>query len=377
MRYFVVLFMGMLVFVHAYMFFSLRRAFRPGAWLWIALVILIAGIAPFFLRMQLRLRYDAPQLIRFSYIWIALLILMCILLLARDGAHLAGWMIDRLAGSHWFAWFGTRGSVRVALLLGLLGFFYALYEGTAIRVRTLTLPTALLPDSVERLRIVALSDIHIEVFTSIHAIEKMVALANSQQPDIIAVVGDFVDGQYASDSPQVQALAQLQAPLGKFAVLGNHELYAGYDASIRFIRDAGFTLLQGDAVEAGGIIIAGVDDPQRYGRRSIADTLSQIDNPDRFVFLMSHRPEAPENSLGRFDLEVAGHTHGGQIWPMRYFIKYLNHGFVQGINRLTAPPQRPRDESIVYVSNGTRYWGPPIRFLTPPEITVIDLVKAQ
>ncbi len=365
MRYFVILFMGMLLFVHAYMFFSLRRAFRPGAWQWIALAVLAAGILPFILRMQLRLRYDAPQLIRFSYLWIALLIIMCIFLLARDGLHLAGWLT------------GTRGSVRVALLLGLLGFFYALYEGSAIRVRTLTLPTAHLPDSVERLRIVALSDIHIEVFTPIKTIEKMVALANSQQPDIVAVVGDFVDGQYASDSPQVRALAQLHAPLGKFAVLGNHELYAGYDASVRFIRDAGFTLLQGESTEAGGIVIAGVDDPQRFARKSISETLSEIDNPEKFIFLMSHRPEAPENSLGLFDLQVAGHTHGGQIWPMRYFIKYLNHGFIQGINRLPAPPERPRDESIVYVSNGTRYWGPPIRFLTPPEITVIDLVKAQ
>ena len=368
MRYFPILFLSLMVFVHLYLLICLRRTFKPGAWLWIGYGIIALGFTLSYFRGWVRFFAPSPVFSHILYMWMGFLIILCLFLAARDALALFLHLFSR----SWHA-----PSLRIAFLCGILGFVYASHEAKAIRIRTVTLPTARLPDNVETLRIVMLSDLHIQPFTPISVIDNVVRLANDQHPDILAVVGDFVDGQYADDSPQVEALSKMDGAFGKFAVLGNHERYSGYEASKAFIQASGFTLLQGDIAEAGGIAIAGVDDPIFPGRTGIPETLAKIPDADTFVLLLSHRPEAPEEAIGLFDLELSGHTHGGQIWPARYVMPYLNNGFTQGANRLDAPEERPRDRSVVYVSNGTRYWGPPVRFLTPPEITVITLIKEQ
>lgn len=373
MRLFIPLFASLLAMAHVYMFLSLRRAFRPGVWQYFAAAFLIAAFGSFFLR-----RFFAPRtfdtvLTTVAYFWIGFLFILCIFLAARDLAWVATWLVDRLAGTSIHPFVTGMRSMRAAFAVGLLAFGWALYEANDIGIKAITVKTDRLPPGVERLRIVAVTDLHINPGTPIATIDRVVRLANRQNPDIAVALGDFIDGRFAPDSPQAKALGKFHGRAGKFAVLGNHELYSGVTEAIPFIQGSGFTLLRGESVDAGGIAIAGVDDPQVVGRKEIADTLRSL-SPDQFVLLLSHRPEAPAEALGLFDLELSGHTHGGQIWPAGLLVRFL-HGFTQGLTGLAAPEGRPRARSLVYVSNGTRHWGPPVRFLTPPEITVVDLVR--
>jgi predicted MPP superfamily phosphohydrolase len=194
----------------------------------------------------------------------------------------------------------------------------------------------------------------------------------STRPDIIVSTGDLVDGQINRIGGLAEILGRIKAPYGKFAIAGNHEYYAGFKQSTEFISKAGFTLLRGNAVYIPGIMnIAGVDDLAaiRYGLyRGITEkrVLSTLD-PERFTLLLKHRPFIDNASVGMYDLQLSGHTHNGQIFPFNFLVQmhYPNLSGYFDVGR----------GSRLYVSRGTGTWGPPIRFLSPPEITVIDLVS--
>jgi predicted MPP superfamily phosphohydrolase len=166
-------------------------------------------------------------------------------------------------------------------------------------------------------------------------------------------------------------LKELSVKHGKFAITGNHEYYAGLRRSLDFIEKAGFTLLRGEATPLlPWMSIAGVDDPAGGGggnplARMDKEILAPIPK-DRFSLFLKHRPYVAEPALGLFDLQLSGHTHKGQIFPFTLIIKSL---FPIDAGRLNLP-----DGSTLYVSRGSGTWGPPIRFLSPPEVTVIDLV---
>jgi len=167
---------------------------------------------------------------------------------------------------------------------------------------------------------------------------------------------------------------ELQPPLGMVAVLGNHEYYAGLGSSRRFLKQSGFQVLQDQAALVGEYLaLVGVDDPaaKRFGKNGIADEthlLSDIPH-GRFVLLLKHRPVAAQASLGKFDLQLSGHVHKGQIFPFN-LLTWLQFPVRAGMNQLAGG-------SRLYVNRGTGTWGPPIRFLAPPELTVIDLVPQE
>jgi predicted MPP superfamily phosphohydrolase len=167
---------------------------------------------------------------------------------------------------------------------------------------------------------------------------------------------------------------EIEPRLGKYGVTGNHEFYAGLDQSIRFTEQAGFTMLRGERIDIGDFLtIAGVDDSQArsfglFSGRSESDLLGDL--PDnRFVLLLKHRPLLDEDSRGLFDLQLSGHVHRGQIFPFS-IITGLYYETQAGLATFS-------DGSSLYVSRGAGTWGPPVRFLSPPEVTVIDLVPAD
>jgi hypothetical protein len=168
-------------------------------------------------------------------------------------------------------------------------------------------------------------------------------------------------------------LREINPRFGKYAITGNHEFYAGLDQSLNFTAQAGFTLLRGERVDLEGITIAGVDDPQArsvglYRGKPEKDLLSDVPE-SRFILLLKHRPLVDGNSRGFFDLQISGHVHRGQIFPFS-IITGLYYQTQAGFSTLS-------DGSSLYVSRGSGTWGPPIRFLSPPEVTVIDLVHAE
>lgn len=166
-------------------------------------------------------------------------------------------------------------------------------------------------------------------------------------------------------------------------VLGNHEAYSGLQNSLDFTKAAGVQILRNEAAHAGGIVIAGVDDAMFLAGRvkesaaieekAASDLLKTLDGErarERFILLLRHRPGLYQKIAGLFDLQLSGHTHGGQIWPARYLAQRAN-GIASGLATL----QGEHGESAIYVTLGTGVWGPPMRLFTPPEVTVIDLVR--
>ncbi len=370
MRYFRVLFYSFVEILHLYLAWNLFRAFRGKWWSYLLFAVGLLPLAGVYFRSSVRQYIPAYWVSQGLYLWFGLLMLVCIFLMFRDAIHLILYIVDKIRKTNHRRFFSTKRSIRIAFCFGILGFFYALHEANAITIQPLLIKTTKLPEGVDRVRIAVLTDLHLIQQTPDRDIENIVNLTNDQQPDYIVLVGDYVDGRLDADGREARLLRQLSAK-GKFAVNGNHELYRGLDQAMAFVQSAGFTLLRGESVELPELVVAGVDDPQIPGRKEIVETLAEIDT-DKFVLLLSHRPEAPEGAVGKFDLEVAGHTHGGQVWPARYIVYFFHGFFRQGLTSFSSPEG---GRSQVYVSNGTRFWGPPVRFLTPPEITIVDVER--
>jgi hypothetical protein len=186
-----------------------------------------------------------------------------------------------------------------------------------------------------------------------------------------------VDAQINRLEGLAEMLREINPRYGKFAVTGNHEFYAGLPQSLEFTRKAGFTMLRGEGLTVAGLInLAGVDDLAGLGSGPFKgatekDLLSGLDR-EKFTLLLKHRPNLDKDALGLFDLQISGHTHQGQIFPFR-LITRLFFPYDGGSFRLS-------NHSLLHVSRGTGTWGPPIRFLAPPEVTVYELIhedKAQ
>ncbi|MDL2306817.1 metallophosphoesterase, partial [Desulfovibrio sp. OttesenSCG-928-C06] len=246
-----------------------------------------------------------------------------------------------------------------------------------VRVNIVQIATAKLPHGVERVRVLQLSDIHLSDSIGPAELRKIEAKVRELRPDIIAVTGDLVDTNMAKRTEDAKILRELPATHGKYAVMGNHEYYRGLDNSRKFMRESGLEILENRAVlDKSGIIVAGIDDPvMPRNPQAPANTVKLLKRQEqgRFVLLLKHRPYVEQNEIGLFDLQLSGHTHGGQIWPGTMFAKRANRDVEQGLSELAAKAGR----SLLYVSNGVGYWGPPMRFMAPPEITVFDLVRAN
>jgi predicted MPP superfamily phosphohydrolase len=192
----------------------------------------------------------------------------------------------------------------------------------------------------------------------------------AEQPDILVSTGDLLDGQVCRLNGLEELLKEVRPRYGKFAITGNHEFYAGIENARCFIENAGFTFLRGEGVTIAGIInIAGVDDPagKIYGVRDISERelLSGLPR-EKFTLFLKHRPLVDKTVIGLFDLQLSGHIHKGQIFPFTLVTALL---YPINSGRLDLP-----NNSLVYVSRGSGTWGPPIRFLAPPEVTAIELV---
>lgn len=371
MSFFPLAFAGVIACGHAYLMLNLWRAFPLGKWHILTALLLGALFAGVWYRGRLAAALG-PTFSDAVFLWVGFLLLVTPFTAGREALHIAAWCLDKLAATEWARHLATAKSVRVALGVGLLAFGYGLFEASQIRVRTLTVKTDRLPEGVEKLRIVAATDLHLTKWTSDAHLARAVDLINAQRPDIAVLLGDTVDDHIVDEEKLWRKLGEVSARLGKLAIVGNHEYYRDLRQAIEFHDRAGFTMLRGTCVDIGGIRVAGVDDPavRRQSGQTMAQALPPEDN-GKFVLLLAHRPETPEEVRGLFDLQISGHTHGGQLWPGRYLTR-LDSGYWQGLTVLPPVVGRQR-ESLLYLSNGTGYWGPPVRFLTPPEITVIDV----
>ncbi|MFF5333266.1 metallophosphoesterase [Streptomyces sp. NPDC013181] len=254
--------------------------------------------------------------------------------------------------------------------LGTVGYgTYGVLRGP--RVKRVTVPLARLPRSAHGFRIAVVSDIHLGPILGRAHTQRIVDAVNATQPDLVAVVGDLVDGSVADLGPAAEPLARLRSRHGAFFVTGNHEYYAGAAQWVDHVRELGLHPLENARVETGGFDLAGVNDIAGESEGQGPDFARALGDrdPARAVVLMAHQPvvidEAVEHGV---DLQLSGHTHGGQLWPGNYVAELANPT-VAGLERY--------GDTQLYVSRGAGAWGPPVRVGAPSDITVVQLASRQ
>ncbi|MER7566278.1 metallophosphoesterase [Streptomyces sp. NPDC097941] len=239
------------------------------------------------------------------------------------------------------------------------------------RVKRVTVPLAKLPRAAHGYRIAVVSDIHLSPVLGRGFAQKVVDTINSTRPDLIAVVGDLVDGSVKDLGPAAAPLARLEARHGSFFVTGNHEYFSGAEQWVEEVRRLGLRPLENDRTELAWFDLAGVNDIAGESEGQGPDFAKALGDRDtaRACVLLAHQPvqihDAVEHGV---DLQLSGHTHGGQLWPSN-LVAELANPTVAGLERY--------GDTQLYVSRGAGAWGPPTRVGAPSDITVIELASKQ
>ncbi len=294
-------------------------------------------------------------------VWMGVLMLLFFALLAVDVLTLGGW----LAG----AWAPRlRAAAAVAALLAAA---WAFAEGARCpRVVRYRVEMAGLPASLQGLRVVQLSDVHLGTLLGRRFLEHLVGRVEELRPDLLVITGDLFDAEIDAVEDLVPLLARLRAPLGVFAITGNHEHYAGVERCRDLMAAAGYTVLDNAHAEpAEGLFVAGVPDDrgarQTGGLRADLPAALEGIPADAALILLQHAPEEVEEAAAAgVDLMLTGHTHGGQIWPFHHLVR-STYRYLAGRYRV--------DGMTLVVSRGAGRWGPPMRFLAPSDIVEITL----
>jgi len=235
------------------------------------------------------------------------------------------------------------------------------------RIDRRAIPLAKLPRAMDGTRLAVVSDIHLGPLTGVNHARRIVDVINSVQADIVCVVGDLVDGSVAELGRFAAPLADIESRKGAYFVTGNHEYYSGFREWVDEVARLDIRPLRNERVELDGLDLAGVNDlggadagdPPDFGR-----ALGDRDQA-RPVVLMAHQPIAVHEAAPfGVDLQVSGHTHGGQMAPFNLLVG-LQQPVTSGLGRVDGVP--------VYVTNGAGFWGPPVRVGAPPQVSVLEL----
>jgi predicted MPP superfamily phosphohydrolase len=355
--------------INFYTFARTKSIFHlPAAVQIIVVVLLILLIlAPILVRVaeNLHLEELAKAIAYIGYIWMAFVFLFFFLSLSLD-------IIRYLAV---FFYPGAKSIPFKTIFFGMAIFLsfalvvYGFFDAQRIRVKNLEVKTEHFLPNNGSLRIVQISDVHVGLIIRQERIQRLLDTVRQVNPDILVSTGDLLDGELDNVMPEAERFISIKPPFGKYAIMGNHEYYAGITRSLKFTKEAGFEVLRDEVRQVAGISIFGADDitAARIGPRKnklAFDELLSSSHGQEFVLLLKHQPFV--NQKENFNLQLSGHTHGGQIFPFRFITRLFfknNYGYYElGKNK------------SLYVSRGTGMWGPPVRIFAPPEITVIDLI---
>lgn len=354
--------------INFYFFFRARSVLHfSGLWqgLFLTIIILLI-IAPILVRILESLRWEhlARMAACIGYVWMAFVFLFFFISVSMELVR----VIHKLfvPGTGTLLLKTATFALSVFLAAGLV--IYGYFDAQKIRVKTLQIRTEHTLPGDGKLRIVQISDVHVGIIIRNSRLNPILESIREVRPDILVSTGDLLDGELDNIMEDASRFAAIQTPYGKFAVLGNHEYYAGLRRSVEFTKAAGFKLLRDDVTQAAGITIFGEDDitGRRPGQtpESTAFQKALAEKRQAFVLLLKHQPYI--DPTARFSLQLSGHTHGGQLFPFGLVTRlYFPRNY--GLHQLT-------DDQRLYVSRGTGTWGPPVRVFAPPEITVIDLI---
>lgn len=312
------------------------------------------------------------------YVFFISAIFLLAVLLVRDFLWGIGYIIVQKSGRDFTAYDPMKPDMIkkanvIAFVMTVFLAGFSIYEGVKFpSIKETEIITSKLNTPF---KIAVLSDTHITSATSLEFIEKLVQTVNGLKPDITVLVGDIVDGKPEALNQQMQILSKLEAKHGVFVTLGNHEFYHGSLAWERKYKDMGLFYLANNGLffNNANVFISGLPDPQMLkitqpALEVIKDMLNSAPEKAYRVFL-SHSPRFIKKlSKDLIDLQISGHTHGGQIFPFHFFVKRFND-FVAGLYDV--------DGMKLYVSRGTGGWGPPMRLFAPSEISLIKLVPEK
>ncbi|MFG3209406.1 metallophosphoesterase [Streptomyces tendae] len=257
-----------------------------------------------------------------------------------------------------------------AAAVGTVGYgTYGVLNGPS--VKRVTVPLARLPRAAHGFRIAVVSDIHLGPVLGRGFAQKVVDTINSTQPDLIAVVGDLVDGSVKDLGPAAAPLAQLEARHGAYFVTGNHEYFSGAEQWVAEVRRLGLLPLENARTELPHFDLAGVNDVAGVDEGQGPDYERALGDRDRSraCVLLAHQPVQIHDAVDHgVDLQLSGHTHGGQLWP---------GNLIAGAANPTLAGLERYGDTQLYVSRGAGAWGPPTRVGAPSDITVIQLASRQ
>ena len=236
------------------------------------------------------------------------------------------------------------------------------------RLDRVQIPLRKLPRSLDGTRFAVVSDIHLGPLTGSHHVPRIVSMINDLDADVVCIVGDLVDGTVEELGRYAEPLAGIRSRQGAYFVTGNHEYYSGFQPWIDEVSRLNVRPLRNERLElAGGLDLAGVNDlgGDQYGDGpDFAKALGDRD-PARPVILLAHQPVVARQAAPYgVDLQLSGHTHGGQMAPFNLLVK-LQQPVVSGLGQVDGVP--------VYVTNGAGFWGPPVRVGAPPQVTLVEL----
>ena len=245
------------------------------------------------------------------------------------------------------------------------------------RIVSVEVPLENLPSELQGFSIAQISDVHVGSQIKQKYVDAIVDAVNGLNADLIAVTGDLVDGSVRDLSRHVAPLGRLSARYGTYLVTGNHEYYSGEPAWTAEFRRLGLHVLLNEHVvvrhKGAPLVVAGVTDysAHHFNPEQRSDPVAALWGAPADAaakILLAHQPRsAAAAASAGFDLQLSGHTHGGQFWPWNLFVRF-QQPFTAGLHRL--------NRLWVYISRGTGYWGPPNRFGAPSEITLLRLVAA-
>lgn len=369
--------------VHYYIWRRIIHDTRlPVPWRWgasaIIAILAISLPATMMLVRVLDIRVSR-EIIMVPFLWMGIMMMLFFLLVLSDLIKLVSKMIAQKRLNKPFD--SSRRTAMNRILAGTVVTTTGGLAGAAVFngkldpiVKKVAVTLDNLPKTLSGFRIVQLTDIHIGNTLDRTWLQNVIARTNHLEPDLIAITGDIVDGTPSALRKEASLLSDLKAPRGVYLVTGNHEYYSGANAWIQEYESYGIRVLRNENIsikgEDGSFRIVGIDD--YHGRRiqpghgpNLEKALSNIPMTEETV-LLAHQPkavyEAAKHGVG---LVLSGHTHGGQIWPITKLV-FLQQPYNKGIFRHD-------DTTQIYVSQGTGYWGPPMRLGSSNEITEITL----
>ncbi len=379
MRWFILVFLTLFALMHLYAY---SRVFKPalgkrGRWV-IALLLSFGFFSPFIWRYA-----DANMGPQVAYVtalsglmWAGFLLYLVVVGLLFDLYRGVVYVSRRFFDINPLPLPSPKAIALSILLISTVLSAYSHYETLNLKVERYTVYTDKLPENIQRLKVLHISDMHLGPVMGMDKIRLVLEVYEREKPDLVVSTGDLVDGNMRDKLHLADALSEMKPPLGKYAVLGNHEYYRGLEQAIDFTQRAGFRLLRGDLAQIRevNLTVVGIDDDDCRFFKKCQGTLSDREllekaNPNSFVLYLKHKPRLQEGAERLFDLMLSGHTHGGVYYPVGKLI--LTRLFIsdRGFHRL--------GDSYIYISKGVGTGGPPMRLFSPPDVAVIEIVNRR